>query len=340
MSPQNRRVFLNQLAATSLASMGSVSRVAADSELADSQLWHAIRRADGTWTKFGGLDGQINIGLAKKYGSDAWPQELAASVVNGELFMMATFGGHAPSAVYFTIRRTNGIWTHIDQVTKEFHRSNDVGVTALNGRIQVCSANRPDTFQETERAEDGEWMPYKTIVEFFGVQSMLDCAAVKDDLHLCLAQQEKKNRLWHSIRQPGKAWSPLGDLSNLVGGKREFRDVGCASVNGELHVCAVSLDGLLLHTIRHANGSWEPFGDVEKQAGNRDDFIRASAADVGGQLHLCATDGRFLWHTVRHQNGTWTQFGNVGSAAGNVGFFKRTAISSDGQNLHVCAITG
>jgi hypothetical protein len=77
--------------------------------------------------------------------------------------------------------------------------------------------------------------------------------------------------MWHTIRHADATWQPFfgdvkGQESNDPG---HFSAVGCAGVNGELHVVGVTHDGGMWHTIRHADATWQPFfGDVKGQESN------------------------------------------------------------------------
>ena len=72
--------------------------------------------------------------------------------------------------------------------------------------------------------------------------------------------------MWHTIRHADGSWQPFfGDVKAVhPNDPGSFTAVGCAGVNGELHIVGLSSAGGMWHTIRHADGSWQSgFGDVK-----------------------------------------------------------------------------
>lgn len=149
-----------------------------------------------------------------------------------------------------------------------------------------------------------------------------------------------RGRLWHSIRSAAGPWTGFGDIEGAAGERGQFATVGCANVNGRLHVCGVTDDGRLWHAIRSPQGPWTSFGDVEGAAGDRGRFVDISCAGVGSELHVCGvTDDGRVWHSIRNAAGPWTGFGDVEGAAGERGAFVNVACADDGMSLHACGVT-
>ena len=83
-----------------------------------------------------------------------------------------------------------------------------------------------------------------------------------------------------AIRRQDGGWIGFGDVKGAVAGSHPgaFEAVGCAGVNGQLHVCGVTRDGGMWHAIRREDGGGIGFGDVKGQAGSHPGPFAASAA--------------------------------------------------------------
>lgn len=101
-------------------------------------------------------------------------------------------------------------------------------------------------------------------------------------------------QLWHTNRDSlgpeGRNWQPDFDevkTKPLLGPTR-FTAVGCAIVNGELHVVGVGNDRQLWHTFRDTNGIWQQwFGPVQDQsAGGAANYTAVACAEVNGELQV------------------------------------------------------
>jgi hypothetical protein len=107
------------------------------------------------------------------------------------------------------------------------------------------------------------------------------------------------------------------------GNPGHFSAVGCADVNGELHVCALTDDGGMWHTIRENNAAWQAaFGDVKGQSGNPGHFTAVACAGTSMGLNVSAlTDDGGIWHTIRYNDVAWqSYFGDVTKESGSPGF--------------------
>jgi hypothetical protein len=147
------------------------------------------------------------------------------------------------------------------------------------------------------------------------------------DLHVCVIDQ--RGGLFHAVRASNASWTSFEDVqaqTDRVGpnaGIGPTPMVACAAApSGDLHICAIDVNGGLWHTIRQATGPTWPFrfGDVQAQTrqvgpnpGIGPTPYVACAVDPSGDLHVCATDlSGGLWHTIRKADKTWPfAFGNV-----------------------------
>jgi hypothetical protein len=130
------------------------------------------------------------------------------------------------------------------------------------------------------------------------------------DQVLQLAGLTDTGGIWHTIRLNDSSWqSFFGDVKGVESNDPgHFSAVGCAGVNDQLQLAALTDDGKMWHTIRRADGSWQSFfGDVKGVESNDPGYFSAvSCAGVGGQLHVVGlTDDGGMWHTIRHADGSW-----------------------------------
>ncbi len=165
-------------------------------------------------------------------------------------------------------------------------------LAATWGRGAWSTTILPHTIWHTIRHADSSWQPVFDDVERQalppGIFTAVCCAGTDSDLQVCGITQG--GGMWHTIRHINGSWQPFfGDVKSQAGNPGPFSAVGCAAINGELHVCGVIVtNGGLWHTIRHATGSWQAFGDVKSQAGDPGRLIRVGCAAIGGELHISA----------------------------------------------------
>jgi len=149
------------------------------------------------------------------------------------------------------------------------------------------------------------------------------------------------NRLFHTIRTD-LGWTPFEDVNSLTGAQfRNFAQVGLANVNGDLHVCATTIQGGVLHAIRYQNGRWTGFGDVLAATGGSPGFIMdVDCAGFGSDLQIAMTsiDGK-LFHAIRLGNGAWTGLGDVENAAGQIGTARKVTVTNFVGELNLTTVT-
>jgi hypothetical protein len=96
---------------------------------ADGHLWHTVRRADGTWTGLGDVQGQFAIpgAVTAVAGTGGAPGETQ--------FVFTTADGH----LWHTLRRADGTWTGLGNVQDQIPRTFDP-VRAIPGRVAAVAA--------------------------------------------------------------------------------------------------------------------------------------------------------------------------------------------------------
>ncbi len=220
------------------------------------------------------------------------------------------------------------------------------------------------------------WTPFQNISRFTGVEGMpgfvgfpapfsnVDTAQSGGILHMIAVNTAEPSRasLWYVTRDLAGNW---GSWSERVGAFTcsiaplpgmecpgpfisprvpRLVDVGCAMIDGRLHVCAVGDDGSLWYTMRDASGMWTVWSDVRGVASNPGAFSNVDCAAVGRDLHVVGVTGTgsatMLWHGVRSPSGAWTPFGNAGAAAGMgaPGSFRQVGAAGVRGELHLSGV--
>jgi hypothetical protein len=257
--------------------------------------------------------------------------------------------------LWHTIRQEDGSWQPFFGDVKGVEsndpgRFTDTACAGTRGGMHLVGLTRDGGMWHTVRFADGTgWQPSFGDVKAQesndpGHFSSVGCAGVGGELQVVALTNDGK--MWHTIRHADGSWQPaFGDVkaqeSNDPG---YFTAVGCAGVNGELHVVGLTDDGRMWHTIRHADGSWQPFfGDVKAQESNDPGYFTAvGCAGVSGELHVVGlTDDGAMWHTIRLAGGTGWQpfFGDVKAQESNdPGYLTATGCAGVNGELQVLAL--
>jgi hypothetical protein len=243
------------------------------------QIWQTARHHDGTW--------QPDYVLVGSDVQRGFPSVDCAGVAS-ELHVVTVDGVNDGGPIKHTVRHANGVWqATLGLVGGEFTAVSCAGV---GNELQVVGLSRTGRLRHTIRHADATWQPAFGSIESQehndpGSFSAVGCAGVGSDLHVVGVVS---GELWHTIRHAAGTWQPTFGLieSHEANNPPPFTFVGCAGVQGELHVVGIDADGQLWHTIRRANGSWQSrFGSVEGQESNDPGaFAQVRCAGVGGDF--------------------------------------------------------
>ncbi|BCJ40706.1 hypothetical protein Aiant_13630 [Actinoplanes ianthinogenes] len=287
-------------------------------------LWHTIRQEDGSWQPF--------FGDVKGVESND-PGHFVATACAGARGGMHLVGLTHNGGMWHTIRFADGSGWQPSFGDVKAQESNDpghfgaVGCAAVSGELHVVGLTNDGKMWHTIRHADGSWTPAFGDVK--GQESndpghftAVGCAGVNGELHVVGLTDDGK--MWHTIRHADGSWQPFfGDVKGVESNDPGyFTSVGCAGVNGELHVVALTGDGGMWHTIRLAGGTgWQPFfGDVKGVESNDPGYFTATGcAGVNGELQVLGlTEDGKMWHTIRHADGSWVpSFGDVKAQESN-----------------------
>jgi len=274
-------------------------------------LWHTLRRADGSWTGLGDVEGQFRIPgpVAAAAGTGGSPGETQ--------FVFTTGDGH----LWHTLRRVDGSWTGLGDVEGQFALPGPVVAVAaaigLPGETQFMFTTSDGHLWHTLRRADGSWSGLGDVEGQFAIPGPVAAVAGTGGL---LGETQfifttNDGHLWHTLRRLDGSWTGLGDVQGQFAIPGPVVAVAAAiGAPGETQFMFTTSDGHLWHTLRRADGSWTGLDDVEGQFAIPGPV--AEVAGTGGGLpgetqFLFTTSDGHLWHTLRRADGSWTGLGDV-----------------------------
>jgi hypothetical protein len=178
-------------------------------EIRIGRLGHSIRRADGTWTGVGDVNGQFAIpGPVRAVAA-------TSSAPNEAQFLFATEDGH----LWHTVRRPDGSWSGLGDVNGQFAIPGPVRTVAAAssapGEAQFLFATEDGYLWHTVRRPDGSWSGLGDVSGQFAIPGPVSAvAATSSAAHQAqFLFATEDGRLWHTIRRPDGGWSGLGDVN-------------------------------------------------------------------------------------------------------------------------------
>jgi hypothetical protein len=172
------------------------------------------------------------------------------------------------------------------------------------------------------------------------------------DLHFTTS--DFNGTIWHAIRHGDGSWTPVGNVSLVVGNPGSCAGLSVAANINQLNLLSHTVGSFgggqtLWHTTRMSDGSWSPFVNLNNVVGNPGGTIglqRGAVAMIGTDLHLGVLTSDVwglngtIWHAIRSVDGTWTPLGNVNKVVGHPGSFNYVAVAGVAGELHLTGIVG
>ena len=276
-----------------------------------ASLVHTIRHYDGSWQKFGRLNGYNGV------------TGLTSTLVNGEenaFFQYA--GANGPQLAHF-IRHVDGSWDLAGSVPAVPAGTTVDGLAAatVNGQIELVKRTGGDV-QLTTLRSDGTWSPWSA-VPTGGTSVRSVAVAPRGDVLRVVELSTDGKSVGDFDQYADGSWSNGSWTNATPVSTHTATEVAAASYKyGELQVAVVEGNNYystVYHAVLHDNGSWDGFADVQAVAGFGGEAVHVAMTYSEGEMQLAfSTTVGGLYHTIRYANGSWQRVGNVEGVAGNV----------------------
>lgn len=298
------------VAASSMAAVGrtALAQVPADIHIATmsaEEVWHNIRRADGSWDGFAVLD---------RSSSQFTKRNMASAVVNGEE-VLAYQSFHSPLAMktYIRTRHADGTWS------LEIHSSlsaRDTALAAVAGELHMVQRNVSIAAMDHRiRRAGGDWTSL-TSVPIPPRSTGASLTGAGDECRLMVLDEDGKT-MHPYVRRVDGTWTSPGPISFEPPAGTVLTNVQIAQVGTQLHVIALTSGGLLFHETRGPDNTGSGFRNVYDEVGYPGDVAKFSATASGERLHIAIiTKTSDLLHTIRYETGAWQRLGHLGKAPG------------------------
>jgi len=158
-------------------------------------------------------------------------------------------------------------------------------------------------------------------------------------------------RIFHTIATEDFGWSPWIDVSASTGANAlTFTKASATSINGDLHVCALTNTGRIFHGTRHATlrsgESWDPLAEVPTNIVGINDVDCGAVGDVLHVVYSVNTGGdtgtiKRISASAQTSWSTWSATEDVGSIAGTfIGMPTSLSVSPSPTGLSLVVATG
>jgi hypothetical protein len=270
-------------------SVAAVSTAAGQIEMAfvttDGRLWHTVRNPDGTWAAADNVASHILI-------VGAVTAVAAASSAAGQLELIYTT---ANGAIWQAVRSAAGTWgtpENFSPLWGNVGRITALAATSCDpSQTQLMFATREGGLWHSIQQAGGGWtLPLGDVHGQIGNPGVVVAAAAADAAPSTSAFMfaTVDGGLWHTMRNPGGAWTGLTNVKGQIGDPGPVVGVTAAgSAPGVVQFMFTTADGNLWHTIRQANGTWTGLGNVKGQIGDQGAMsILAAASSAANQAQF------------------------------------------------------
>ncbi|MET9610064.1 transglycosylase family protein [Streptomyces sp. NPDC006512] len=264
-------------------------------------LHHATRFADGTWTRFGNVEGEA---AAVPGGVRA----VAEAGINGDTHVLAVSN---EGKLHHTVRNANGTWGTFGDVhaaAGALANVTQVAAASVGAELQVAVVADGKVYHTVRRA-DGNWTPLAPVGNPAGGKPVTKVALARtgSDVQLVAVAD---GVLHHTARLANGTWLGWGDVS-AEGAPAGISDVAIAGTGNDLQLVLTAENGAKqYHGARFFSGEWVFNSLSSVVSGVTVTDVSAAAVNDELQVAFVAADGRVL-HTVRQVSGNWTGVGTV-----------------------------
>lgn len=315
---------------------------------AQNDIFHSLRRVDGSWLSFSGL--RYEAGAPGVFGDVS----IGGNSSTGELHLV---GKTSDGNLWHTIRRANGTWSPFDSLWLEIGLPPDhfirvsVSANAATGELHVMGLDPNGNLWHGLRRGDGSWRypnPWDSLWLEIGLPpnhfSGVSISANSATGQLHVIGVDPNGNLWHGLRYADGTWrypDPWDSLWLEIGLPGQFTSVSTAAnpATGELHVVGLTSDGSLYHTIRRADGSWQ-YPWIALPGTGFWAAVSIASNPITGELHLTGIGSNgYWWHSTRQPDGTWSAFDWIASEI--LPFCDANKVTTDfvGPILHAATYT-
>ncbi|MFJ6795092.1 trypsin-like serine protease [Streptomyces sp. NPDC091268] len=219
-------------------------------------LFHTVRKADGTWTRFGDV-----FAVANSLGKLT---QVSAVSVGSDLHVIAVADGK----VFHTVRNGAGQWTTFGDVSAVAGPTGTVTAAAtasVGGQLQVAIVSGGKAFH-TIRNTAGQWGTWGSVTQAAGPTGPVTgiaMAGIGGDAHVVVST-DNGTRQYHAVRKASASWDGFGELTGYLGNVT-VKSLSAAHVDGEFQLVATTADNKVLHTVRHTDRTWSTTGAIPLQ---------------------------------------------------------------------------
>lgn len=298
--------------------MSNTLHVTTMSSEADS-LWHAIRRADTRWTRFGNVEKNAGeIGRAHAFGAAAIGGEVHV-VVQSDLYQLTHAARHA-----------DGRWSKFAPLDTAHRAVGGVALAAVNTTLHLLTRDFSGGLLHATRAPGGGWSALGDVFAQAGggfFPYAWSMTALAGELHVFVVVSPPPSggpatfppgSIVHAVRRANGAWTRWENVAPRLPFLPILRGLCVTTIGQTVHLVLLDHRGNLWHTTRGFDGSWSAMEDVEGQAGDRGWINSFGIGECNGELHVVTLTAAAnnLWHAVRHGTDSWQRFEDLARATG------------------------
>ncbi|MFI9386145.1 hypothetical protein [Kutzneria sp. NPDC052558] len=275
----------------------------------NASLVHTIRHSDGSWQRFGRIDGYNGV------------TGLTSTLLTGEENVFFQYNGsNGPQLAHF-IRHADGTWNWAASTPAQAAGASvdDLSATTVNGKI-VLFQQKDGVLKETTQATDGSWSAWADVPSNGKVRSAA-ASGFNGSLRLVELSSDGKTVTEYDQYSSG-SWSAGRSSAANPDPNYTATDVAVAADYNGVQIGLVenyfNYNVGVYHSILHNDGGWDRFQSVANVLNNYYAVQDLSMTTSEGEMQLTfSSTGGDLFHTIRHYDGSWQAAGDVESVAGN-----------------------